>query len=239
MEDEKMRQLLKEYMEKEMDLIVPEEMEGFDQNFSKRFEGKMKKVMWKEKYFGQYTRFIHPMRRVAMVAAAILSLLVVGNVSAKVFNIQPWKYFTSYKEDDKMDEKVYTHKDAERHTDRDVMEVKKKIPDYVPNGMEQGEVQETTSFVDVQWEGEDDSAVSYTRAKISEGMKTSTDAEYQSKKSIVVAGYRGVLYKKNDEMWIDWDDTEYNHFIMSVGIDDENELLKMAESLYKSDDSKK
>ena len=70
-------------------------------------------------------------------------------------------------------------------------------------------------------------------------MITSSDAEYQSKESIVIAGYKGFLYKKENEMWIDWDDNKYNHHIASVGIEDDSELTKMGESLYSDDESEK
>ena len=292
MEDEKIRQLLKSYTEKEMDLIVPEEMEGFDHDFSKKFDRKMKKIMIKEKCLGRTVSFTRPVRRAVLAAAAAFCLLLLGNLSADVFNIHPWKIFGiddnkeelsyAYKDDDadlqadgrndsltigisgsrsadKKDSKPADKKSSQSADKKDSKSadidgsvsseiydaqpdeidgaqsyavVKRTIPSYVPEGLERDDYQETNSLVDVKWRGRDDSDVSYIRTEADGDAPASIDEEYQSKESIEIAGYTGFLYKKNDKMWIDWKDTKYNHYIDFIGIDDENEIIKMAESLY-------
>lgn len=239
MEDKKIELLLKQYMEKEMDLIAPEEMEGFEHNFSKKFSRKLKQIMRGEKYLGRHIRFMRPIRYAAIFAVSMVGILAAGTVSARMFHFQPWKYITSFKPDDKTEEKIYTHsnnKDSAQPETQAV--VKKKIPSYVPEGMKQKDIQETSILFHAEWENREGKHISYVRAVIAEGLKSSTDAEYQSKRSIVIAGYKGFLYRKNNEMWIDWDDAEYNHYISSMGIEDENELVKMGESLYESGETK-
>ena len=241
MKDEKIELLLKKYMEKEMDLIVPEEMEGFEHTFSKSFDRKMRQVMLSEKHPGRNIRFMRQVRYAAIFAVTITGILAAGTVSTRIFNFQPWKYITSYELDDKMEGNIYTNNEGNTQTVQPEMqaEVKKEMPSYVSKGMEQKDVQETSMRFTVEWEGRNDEHFSYVRTAIAEGQKSSTEAEYQSKKSIVIAGYKGFLYRKNDEMWIDWDDTKYNHYISSMGIGDENELIKMGESLYESGKTKK
>ena len=236
MEDEKIELLLEKYMEKEMDLIVPEEMEGFEHTFSKRFDKKMKQVMLGEKYLGRNIRFMRPIRYAAIFAVAITGVLVLGTVSTRVFHSQLWKNITSYQLDNQIEGDSYISKEGDTQTSQPEpqAEVKKEIPSYVPEGMKQKDIQETNMLIRVKWEGSKDKHISYVRTVIVEDLESSTDVEYQSKKNIVIAGYKGFLYRKNDEMWIDWDDTKYNHNISSMGIEDENGLIKMGESLYES-----
>lgn len=90
MTESELKEALKKYQEaklKEIDEMA-DQME--EHEFSPRFQRRIKKLFWSERYFGSRITLGLVMRKVAMIAIILTSLVVAGQVSARVFHFHPW-----------------------------------------------------------------------------------------------------------------------------------------------------
>ena len=84
MTESELKEALKKYQEaklKEIDEMV-DQME--EHEFSRRFQRRIKKLFWCERYFGSRITLGLVMRKVAMIAIILTSLVVAGQVSAGI-----------------------------------------------------------------------------------------------------------------------------------------------------------
>ena len=96
MTDSELKEALKKYQEaklKEIDEMV-DQME--EHEFSPRFQRRIKKLFWSERYFGSRITLGLVMRKVAMIAIILTSMVVAGQVSARVFHFHPWESFSFF-----------------------------------------------------------------------------------------------------------------------------------------------
>lgn len=96
MTESELKEALKKYQEaklKEIDEMV-DQME--EHEFSPRFQRRIKKLFWSERYFGSRITLGLVMRKVAMIAIILTSLVVAGQVSARVFHFHPWESFSFF-----------------------------------------------------------------------------------------------------------------------------------------------
>lgn len=96
MTESELKEALKKYQEaklKEIDEMV-DQME--EHEFSPRFQRRIKKLFRSERYFGSRITLGLVMRKVAMIAIILTSLVVAGQVSARVFHFHPWESFSFF-----------------------------------------------------------------------------------------------------------------------------------------------
>ena len=94
--DEQIRLLLSACADKAMSSLHEEEMDGYDHHFSDKFDKKVKKMLWSERYFGRKIHAGYIVRRAAVILIIAASLATAGTVSAKVFDFRPWEYLPLY-----------------------------------------------------------------------------------------------------------------------------------------------
>lgn len=107
MDDEQIRLLLSACADAAMDSLDEESMDGFDHHFSDKFDKKMNRMLWSERYFGRKIHIGYVVRRAAVFLIIAASLATAGTVSAKVFDFRPWEYIPIYSwfvDDDPTDE---------------------------------------------------------------------------------------------------------------------------------------
>lgn len=102
-DDEKeIKDLLTNYVEKEMSFIHEKDMPGYQHTCSRRYRRKQKKIFWTEKYFGTNLHLGYAVKRVAIVILLIFGLTATSKVSAAIFGFDPWEYFISFLSDSKI-----------------------------------------------------------------------------------------------------------------------------------------
>jgi len=99
MTEQELKELLCRYQDRELDRLDQLEAEMEDHEFSERFQKKMDRLFWTERYFGHQVKLGYMARKVAAVVAVATGLLLAGTVSAKVFHFDPWAaIFKPYQE---------------------------------------------------------------------------------------------------------------------------------------------
>lgn len=234
MNDQEIKELLTSYMKEEMALLREEELPGYDHVYSKAYQKRIHRMFWSEKYFGSRLHIGYALRRIAVVAVVILSLLTVNEVSARVFGFRAWEYKTSFLRKNKMDIKDYTEplQQSDGPDATEVPAIIRDIPLHVPENFEQSDFDPNKDAFYVEWK-DGDKYLQYGRYTLSEGARIYTDAEYQSKEKVSIHGFVGDYCVKGEEEWIDWNDLSYNHRIVATDVENAKEVLMgMAESLY-------
>lgn len=231
MNDQEIKNLLRSYVGEEMTILCEDELSGYDHVYSKTFKRRIRRMFWTEKYFGSNLHFGCMVRRIAIVAIIILSLFTVNEVSARVFGVNPWKFVTSFLNDSKMD--VKTYKDSSDWSDTEADKIVRDVPAQLPEGFEQTTFEQSDISLYAEWNKEGKEYLQYSQIILSDGMSLAMDGEYDSKEKITICGYVGEYCVKGEESWIAWDDTTYNHMIISTKVEEPREiLLEMAQSLY-------
>lgn len=90
-----------------METLTPETLPEYNHVYSRRYQKKIKKLLWAEKYFGKYIYLGYAIRYVAMIAFVLLSCFTAVKVSAELFGWEPWEYIQSFLFESRMDEKAY------------------------------------------------------------------------------------------------------------------------------------
>ena len=235
MSEDRIGDLFRQYVEAEMGLIGPD-YEKAHPPYSRSYQKRIKRLFQAEKYFGGNVRLYRIARRVAIFLLAFLSLFAAGEVSARVFGFNPWKYLTTYLSDSQMIQRNYTERNQE--VEENVIPVPvSDIPTFVPEGYEKTEEDVGKESITVVWEKVDDktnnSGIMYGRDKISENMGSTQDAEFNSSKIVQINGIEGTLYEKDNDYWLIWDDLDYSYLIAAMGTESpEITLIHMAESIY-------
>lgn len=114
MTESELKEALKKYQEaklKEIDEMV-DQME--EHEFSPRFQRRIKKLFWSERYFGSRITLGLVMRKVAMIAIILTSLVVAGQVSARVFHFHPWESFSFFGKQEESGENKTGQEDTSR-----------------------------------------------------------------------------------------------------------------------------
>ena len=92
MEQEYLSKILGDFAESRMNTLYSEDKYNQAQRqFTKHYEKKIKRLIANEKYFGTHIRLANGMRRVAVLAVTVISLIAANTVSAKVFGFNPWE----------------------------------------------------------------------------------------------------------------------------------------------------
>lgn len=231
MKEDDIKYILEQYQDIQIQQLEPEQMEGYNHVFSPKFEKKIKRLFWCEKYFGNHIYIGYAIRKAAIIAIIILSVVAAAEVSAKVFGFRPWKVFTMYSEQNKMEQHIYKES---ADTGEKVPYATGVAPSYVPTDykiLEQKE--ENDGYQYMYLTGREKAEFQYLRLRIKNGLTIAYDAEYTSKENLIIKGYRGCLYYKGEECWMIWDDKQYTYFIGSDYVKEaKKEMLKMAESIY-------
>lgn len=231
MQDEEIRHILQTCVAAEMSYLDEKTMPGYEHTPSKKFQKKMKRLFWSERYFGEHIKVGYAVRWAAMVAVTVVSLVAVNEVSARVIGISPWDYVMSYIEKGGMEMRRFQSPvKSEDVSEMDM--VTKMYPDNVPEGYEQTEYLEDGVNLYIRWDlGEGEIANSHT--KLNDGLTELTDGEYDSKEKTTVHGYDAEYCVKGTEQWIYWIDKEYAHLLSVTDVSDGKNLLEsMAENLY-------
>lgn len=232
--EEELKKLLTSYVRAEMDQIRPEEMNGYDHEFSSRYRKKIQKVLRGGKDLLKRISMGHAVRRAAAAALIIVSLLSVTQISARIFGFRPWNYISSFDDEHIMDEKEYLEpNDNASIDDENLLKVTKEVPDDIPDGFGQKKVQDGIASLSAEWEGPGNAQIRYSRINLTGSMSMSINSECDTKERVSIAGYEGYCYIKDRDAWLQWDDTVYCHWLdISDTENAKDELIKMAWSLY-------
>lgn len=234
MNDQEIKELLTSYMNEEMLLLDGEKLPGYDHVYSKAYQKRIRRMLWGEKYFGSRLHFGYAVRRIAVAAVIILSLLTVNEVSARVFGFKPWKYLTSFLHENKMEIKDYTEpiQQSEGPDATELPTITRDVPLHVPENFAQSDFDPNIDKLYAEWKNED-KYLQYIRIKLSKDQRIAADVEYQSKEKISIHGFAGDYCVNDEETWVVWDDLSYNHTIVATNVENAKEvLMDMAESLY-------
>lgn len=235
MDDNEIKKLLDAYVNAEMSLIDMNDYDVSTYTVSTKYKKKIKKLFSIEKYFGKNLKLGYAVRKAAIIAICILSLLGANEISAHVFGFNPWKYIVSYLSGGNMEQKRYTTPNS---SDSDTANIKiaiRDFPEYIPDDLKQNQYDDSIdSVLYIDWFDDDQKrAVQYERIKITENTTIATDSEYTRKEKCEIGGYLAYYYQKDDENWIMWDDKEYNYQISIIGFSEPKaELIKIATSIY-------
>ena len=232
MEQEYLCKILGDFAESRMNTLYSEDKYNQAQRqFTKHYEKKMKRLIANEKYFGTHIRLANGMRRVAVLAVTVVSLIAANTVSAKVFGFNPWEMIKKSLGD------MYEIRYEKPKKETPPIEIGERIhdiPAYVPDGFAriQYEKEENVGILAEWKKGERD--IGYMGVLIQEDMRTSIDAGYENEKHVTIAGYDAVLMKEGTELYLLWNDKQYQNNLDGNEISEE-ELIKIAESLYKNE----
>lgn len=241
MTENEIKGLLKRYVDAEMDLTKESE-QIHSQEPSGKFKRKMKRLFSVEKYFGGHIRAGYFVRYAAVFAGAALVLLGTGQVGARILGIYPWKFEQSYSTDLNMERRDYQKPKDYRGSGKEdhLKKAVRDFPAYVSGGLPLKIKEQEKDSLYMEWWVKEDRAdcILYDRERLGENLSISTQGEFDEKEACTVAGYNAFWYKAKDDndYWLLWDDQEYNYNIHLVGSENPNpeeELLKMAESIYK------
>lgn len=230
MTDEEMKIALSFYKDAETDCLLDEKIENIQHDFSHKFDRKMRKLFWSEKYFGEKIHLGYAVRRVAIIVLVISSMIAVDKVSAAMTGIHPWKYIWTHITGINMDEKIYTEPNTQINTEATSGSA---LPPYVPTGYKNTYCDtKNPDYISADWKN-NESLIQYDRVRIIDGMTDLIDSDYPSKKGITIHGYHAVLQIKNNQTRIDWADKTFSYNICMEGVQNsETEIIKMADSLY-------
>ena len=232
MTDDMIKQLMTAYVYAEMDALKPELLEGYDHEYSKRYQRKIRRVLWSEKYFGKRLRLGYAVRRAAIVILAVLGVAAATEVTAKVLGFNPWRYFMKYNTQNKMEGWNFLNLNNEI-PDSNLPKAVSEMPRYIPDGMVETIKETTSTGLDIEWEKTKDEVIQYSSELLEEDLTIWYDNEYEESMPINICGYSGKYCIKDDSSWIIWTDSSYNYMIRCYSIPNQkDELLKMAESLY-------
>ena len=103
MNDQKIREILSAYVEEGMRQLNEEEMAGADHVYSPKYEKKIKRMLWTEQYFGKHLKLGYAVRYAAVFALVVLSMFAANEASARILNVNPWRYIVSFSKGSKMD----------------------------------------------------------------------------------------------------------------------------------------
>ena len=235
MSDEQIKDMLTRYVCAEMELLPAMDEIPEHPPYSKRFNRKMKHIMRAGDWFGSW-RVYSVLYKAAAVVLIFLSLATANQVSAAVFGFNPWKAVVEmFDPTVKMVQWIY-EKDAKVYGSH--VQPISDVPTYAPEGYEIDENNTSDNDIAVYWDdlnNDDDSyGLCYLRFSMSDGVGISSNADYDDEEVITLAGFKAKLYSKDEEVWLDWFDDKYMYSIYSYGLDDaKNELMRMAESIYK------
>ena len=232
MNDLEIKEYLMGYISEEMELLQEKDMQGYEHEFSKKFDKRIKKMLWSEKYFRRNLKVGYFVRKVAIIFIVIASLFAVGEVSAKVFGFNPWKYVRSFWQDSRMDVRIYQKKTNIKEQEKTNLKARKDIPTMNIKRLKQVAKEKDEHSLYVEW-NDGIRYIQYARDNITKDTVIASDGEYDSKQSVEINGYVGVYYVKGNAETIMWDDEEYNHMIIATNLKNaKKELLDMANDIY-------
>lgn len=228
MKDEQICALLREYQEVCMGTDPISNYMESEHEYSKRFHKKMKRLLWSYENFQKDIRMGYAVRRIAMILLILMGLFAANEVSARFFGFDAWKTIRSLVDGGKGTKVEY----LESQKEEEMAKPKRKEPDYIPEGYQETERDESEAFVTVFFQKSKKEKITYSRMEIIDGGAYIYDAEYDEEKMVTIANYQARLIYDGDGKYLWWYDEEYEYSIISGKIADE-EIIKMAESIYK------
>lgn len=231
MNDQKIREILSAYVEEGMRQLNEEEMAGADHVYSPKYEKKIKRMLWTEQYFGKHLKLGYAVRYAAVFALVVLSMFAANEASARILNVNPWRYIVSFSKGSKMEHNTYQKKPQKSQDPEKT--VITDCPNYIPTGFVQTADDKDEAGVYMEWNRKQKEYLQYTRVTLEDGLTIASDGAYDHKEKLVVCGYKGTYYTKKDEEWVIWNDSQYYHKINATHLaNGKEELQKMAQSLY-------
>lgn len=239
MTDEMIKEVIRGYVNAEMELLPDTDKLPEHPPYSRRFNRKMKRIKRAGDYFGGHLKLYNTLSRVAAAVVIVVCLGTANQVSGTVFGINPWKEVTSiFHEDTGMEQRTYERNDSgnDGSAEKAVKPVS-DVPIYIPEGYAETDKQENSTTIAAQWQKTekfgDVKGIAYSRDVISEGDTFIEDTDYDEVQTTDVMGYIAKIYYKSDRVWISWADDEYMYTIWTNDIRDAKRMLKrMSESLY-------
>lgn len=228
MKEEQICALLREYQEVCMGTESIRNYMESEHIYSKRFHKKLKRLFWSHANFRKNIRVGYAVRRIAMIFIILAGLFAANEVSARFFGFDAWKTIRSLVDGGKGTKVEYMDPQKEE----EMIEPKRKEPDYIPKGYRETDRDVIWPFVTIVYENVEGKKVSYNRTEIMKGEATIYDAEYDEEKMVTIANYQARLIYDGDGKYLWWHDEEYEYSIICGRIADE-EIMKMAESIYK------
>ena len=230
MSDDELREALERYSDVYMSLLEIDKMLVSEHVFSKRFEKKMKRLLWSQRHFGKHIRVGYAVRKIAIAAGISLSLLVANEVSARVWGFGAWEIIRSLV-DGGRGMRLEFHKSKEEGKEKELPKAKYDMPQYVPKGYQQDSFEEDEYSFGVSWHKNDNQLIRYDRDLLLEGEPIVVDAENDEVRKVTVIGFSVEVYYDGETVGISWLDDKYMYTIDSFDIE-EDELMKMMKSNY-------
>lgn len=234
MSEDELREVLAKYIDISMGSPEIDRMLASEHVFSKRFEKKMKRLLWSQRHFGKDIHVGYVVRKIAIAAGIILSLLVANEVSARVWGFGAWEIIRGLV-DGGRGMRMEFHKSGENGEKDDLPKVKYDLPQYVPEGYQQEffeDFEDQGVFLDVEWRGEKENQyIRYSREQLIDGTTIVQDAEIDMEKKILVKGIEAKLIYDGEMIDLLWCDDNYSYALCSYIIDEE-ELIHMMKSMY-------
>ncbi len=173
------KEILSDYVNEEMDKLVPERMPGFDHKYSGRYKSKLRKILRSEKSYGSHLKVGYVARRVAIFAVLAMSVFTAGKVSANVFGVNTWRSVVEFFADNEVNHKVYTELNSDTPTE--MKSVVRDIPSYVPEGYELESVEESENKSQAIWNNQNTlTELIYVKNRIAPNKVIVEDAAYDS-----------------------------------------------------------
>ena len=211
--------------------VNEEKMAGADHVYSPKYEKKIKRMLWTEQYFGKHLKLGYALRYAAVFALVVLSMFAANEASARILNVNPWRYIVSFSKGSKMEHNTYQKKPQKSQEPEKT--VITDCPNYIPTGFVQTADDKDEAGVYMEWNRKQKEYLQYTRVTLEDGLTIASDGAYDHKEKFVVCGYKGTYYTKKDEEWVIWNDSQYYHKINATHLaNGKEELQKMAQSLY-------
>lgn len=178
-------------------------------------------------------RVLKPLTAAVLICVILVVLFASSNISADILGFDAWKMV--YSKEDKSGNSTIDYTKNKRSKENGGDKTRERIsnvPQYVPEGFRDTRTHKNDILIYKEW-SKKNKYLYFTREKNLE------DTIYSGKnikgRKVNVAGYIGDIYESDKDCWIlQWSDDEYINTIETDADIDDNELLKMAESMYEN-----
>ena len=182
MNDQKIREILSAYVEEGMRQLNEEKMAGADHVYSPKYEKKIKRMLWTEQYFGKHLKLGYALRYAAVFALVVLSMFAANEASARILNVNPWRYIVSFSKGSKMEHNTYQKKPQKSQEPEKT--VITDCPNYIPTGFVQTADDKDEAGVYMEWNRKQKEYLQYTRVTLEDGLTIASDGAMIIKRSL-------------------------------------------------------
>lgn len=211
------------YLE-EYEKELPTDEEVADVTFTPEFEAKMERLLRRQSK-PYYVLVNTAGKRVASVILAVLLGLMVTTFSVKALREPFIRFITEMFE--KFTSIVFVQNEE---PDDEPFVFEKMEPQYVPEGYVVDSVVETEAVYNVKYTHSTMTLIDYKQRR-SVNVEMNIDTESTAYQPITIAGLEGVKYKNKDTITLTFCNKHYMFALVAPITLDENELLRMAESI--------